>query len=209
MDWSVWVTFFVASWLISLSPGAGAVYAMSNGLAHGFKRGYVAVAGLILGIWTILIVGVLGFGVVLSTTRHAFTILKWFGVAYLLYLGWQQFRAPVQAIQAQAVGNAFNARSAIAKGWAINATNPKGVLFMLAVVPQFINADQPLLPQYLVIGATLAFTDAVVMAGYTLLAAKVLGAFRAPAQVRVVNRVFAGLFVMAAVLLASFKKQTV
>jgi homoserine/homoserine lactone efflux protein len=212
MDWSVWLAFFAASWLISISPGAGAVFAMSNGLAHGFARGYVAVIGLILGIWTLLAVVALGLGAMLATSSDAFNFLKWFGVAYLLYLGWQQFNAPVSAVGLQAEqalhesAQTFNASGMVLKGWAINATNPKGVLFMLAVVPQFIDPSRPLWPQYLFIGLTLAFTDLVVMAGYTLLAAKVLRAFKSTKQVKIVNRLFAGLFVLAAVLLASFKK---
>jgi homoserine/homoserine lactone efflux protein len=207
MDWAVWLTFFGASWLISISPGAGAVFAMSNGLAHGFKRGYISVIGLILGIWTLLGVVALGLGAMLQASAWAFTALKWFGVAYLLYLGWQQITAPAAAIEAERLDGPFDARASILKGWAINATNPKGVLFMLAVVPQFIDPAQPLIPQYLVIATTLAFTDAVIMAGYTLLAARVLGAFKAPAQVLLINRLFGGLFVGAALLLASFKKQ--
>lgn len=207
MQWSTWLTFFGASWLISISPGAGAVFAMSNGLAHGFARGYTSVIGLILGIWTLLGVVALGLGALLQASQWAFTALKWFGVAYLLYLGWQQFRAPAKAIEAEQLDGPFNARASIVKGWAINATNPKGILFMLAVVPQFIDPAAPLLPQYFVIGLTLAFTDIVVMAGYTLLAAKVLGAFKAPAQVLIINRLFGALFVGAALLLASFKKQ--
>ncbi len=206
MQWSVWLTFFVASWIISISPGPGAVFAMSNGLTHGFKRGYVAVMGLILGIWTSMAVVALGLGAVLMASSAAFNALKWLGVAYLLYLGWQQFRASSSAIQAAKIDQRFNPRTSVAKGWAINATNPKGILFMLAVVPQFIDPTAPLWPQYLVIGATLAFTDLIVMAGYTLLAAKVVSAFASARHVKTLNRIFGGLFVVAAVLLAGFKK---
>jgi homoserine/homoserine lactone efflux protein len=88
----------------------------------------------------------------------------------------------------------------------INAVNPKGTVFLLAVVPQFMNLAQPLLPQYLVIAATLGFTDLVVMAGYTALAARVLGALKSPAHIRTMNRTFGGLFVFAGSLLAMFKR---
>jgi homoserine/homoserine lactone efflux protein len=81
-------------------------------------------------------------------------------------------------------------------------------VFLLAVVPQFLNLTQPLALQYIAIGATLAFTDLVVMAGYTLLAAKMLRMLRSPQQVRWINRIFGGLFVAAAALLAGFKRAT-
>jgi homoserine/homoserine lactone efflux protein len=92
----------------------------------------------------------------------------------------------------------------VLRGWMINAVNPKGTVFMLAVVPQFLVLSQPLLGQYLVIGATLSFTDLVVMAGYTALASKVLTALRDTAHIRAMNRVFGSLFVVAGALLAHF-----
>jgi homoserine/homoserine lactone efflux protein len=94
----------------------------------------------------------------------------------------------------------------IFRGWTINAVNPKGTVFMLAVVPQFLVLSEPLLPQYLLIGATLSFTDFVVMAGYTALAAKVLTALKEVSHVRAMNRVFGAFFVLAGTLLALFKR---
>jgi homoserine/homoserine lactone efflux protein len=92
------------------------------------------------------------------------------------------------------------------RGWIVNALNPKGTVFLLAVVPQFLDLAQPLPPQYLVIAATLALTDLVVMAGYTALAARVLRLLKAPAQIRALNRTFGALFVAAGALLALFKR---
>ena len=94
----------------------------------------------------------------------------------------------------------------VLRAWMINAVNPKGTVFMLAVVPQFLNLSQAQTPQYLVIAATLAFTDLVVMAGYTALAARVLVALRSPSHVRALNRAFGALFVLAGSLLALFKR---
>ena len=88
----------------------------------------------------------------------------------------------------------------------INAVNPKGTVFLLAVVPQFMMLSQPLLPQYLIIAATLGFTDLVVMTGYSALAARVLGALKSPTHIRALNRTFGSFFVMAGTLLALFKR---
>jgi homoserine/homoserine lactone efflux protein len=92
------------------------------------------------------------------------------------------------------------------RGWMINAINPKGTVFLLAVVPQFMSLSLPLVPQYFVIGVTLGFTDLVVMAGYTVLAARVLGTLKSPAHMRALNRVFGSFFVAAGSLLAMFKR---
>jgi homoserine/homoserine lactone efflux protein len=97
-------------------------------------------------------------------------------------------------------------RSLVWRGWLINAMNPKGTAFMLAVVPQFLDLSQPLALQYLVITATLSFTDLVVMAGYTALASRVLSLLRSPRQIRWMNRTFGSLFVAAGALLATFKR---
>ena len=102
--------------------------------------------------------------------------------------------------------SAVSTRALLLRGWAVNAVNPKGTVFLLAVVPQFLDLDRPLAPQYLVIAATLALTDLVVMAGYTALAAKLLRLLRRPGQVRLLNRGFGSLFIGMGVLLASFKR---
>jgi homoserine/homoserine lactone efflux protein len=213
MEFSVWLTFFAASWAISLSPGAGAVAAMSSGLNHGFARGYFTTFGLILGILTQVLVVGLGLGALIAASSLAFALVKWAGVAYLIYLGVQQWRAKARALVEQAeAGTTYAARGPVTRrqlvlrGWMVNAVNPKGTVFLLAVVPQFLVLSHPLGPQYATIGATLAFTDLVVMAGYTALASRALRLLRSPRQLRVLNKTFGSLFVLAGLLLATFKR---
>ena len=207
MELSTWLTFFAASWAISISPGAGAVAAMSAGLNHGFRRGYFTTFGLVLGIWTQVIVVGVGLGALVAASASAFLVVKWLGVAYLVWLGIAQWRAPATPLAAGAdQGSRVTRRSMVLRAWMINAVNPKGTVFLLAVVPQFLNLSQAQTPQYLVIAATLAFTDLVVMAGYTALAARVLVALRSPSHVRALNRAFGALFVLAGSLLALFKR---
>ena len=207
MALSVWLTFFAAAWAISLSPGAGAVAAMSAGLNHGFVRGYVMTFGLILGIWTqVLIVGV-GLGALIAASSLAFTVVKWLGVAYLVWLGVKQWRAPATPlVAANAQPTAVSRRALFMRGWGVNAVNPKGTVFLLAVVPQFLDLGRVLWPQYAVIALTLAFTDLIVMAAYTALASKVLRLLKTPSQMRLLNRAFGSLFVAVGVLLATFKR---
>lgn len=207
MQLSLWFTFFAASWAISLSPGPGAVAAMGAGVNHGFARGYWLTLGLVTGIVTQLAIVGVGLGALMAASEAAFVAVKWLGVAYLLWLGIQQWRAPVRTVQAiDAERTRVSRRSLILRGWGLNAVNPKGTAFMLAVVPQFIDPARPLALQYAVIGATLVFTDLVVMAGYTALASHVLAVLKSPRQVRTMNRLFGSLFVVAAALLASFKR---
>lgn len=206
MSWQLWLAFFAASWAISLSPGPGAVAVMSASLKHGFVRGSFAILGLVLGFWTQLVVVAAGVGAIIATSALAFAIVKWLGVAYLVYLGIRQWRAPPLALPAGEQQMPTTRRRIVAEAWLLNAGNPKGTAFMLAVVPQFLTPSEPLVPQYLAIGATLAFTDLVVNAVYAALAARLLALLRTPARTRAVQRVFGSLFIALGVLLATFKR---
>ena len=207
MELTTWLAFFAAAWAISISPGAGAVAAMSSGLNHGSARGYFMTFGLVMGIWTQVLVVGLGLGALIAASSLGFAIVKWLGVAYLVWLGIKQWRAPAVPMVAE-TGEALVVprRTLVLRGWMVNAVNPKGTVFLLAVVPQFLELAQPLAPQYAVIAATLGFTDLVVMAGYTALASKVLRLLKSPRQIRVLNRSFGSLFVAAGGLLALFKR---
>ena len=207
MSMSLWLAFFAAAWAISFSPGPGAIAVMSASLSHGFARGCFATFGLILGFWTQLIVVAVGLGAVIATSALAFAVVKWLGVAYLVYLGIRQWRAPPLALPTrEAAAQPVPRRRIVVEAWLLNAVNPKGTVFMLAVVPQFLTPGAPLLPQYLVIGATLGFTDLVVNLLYAALAARLLRVLRTPARQRAVHRVFGSLFVALGVLLATFKR---
>lgn len=207
MEFTTWLTFFAAAWAISISPGAGAVAAMSAGLNHGFARGYFLAFGLVLGIWTQVLVVGLGLGALIATSSLAFAIVKWLGVAYLVWLGIKQWRAPAVPLVAE-TGEAVRVsrRALVLRGWMVNAVNPKGTVFLLAVVPQFLDLSRALSTQYVVISATLAFTDLWVMGAYTLLAARALRLLKSARQVRLMNRTFGSLFVVAGSLLAFVKR---
>ncbi len=206
MSLATWITFFFACWAISLSPGPGAIAAMSAGLNQGFRRGYITVFGLVLGIWTQVVVVVAGLGAIIAASNTAFTVLKFLGAAYLVWIGISQWRASDKPLVAATDAPTLTRRQLVMRGWAINATNPKGTVFMLAVVPNFIDLSHPLIPQYLIIMMSLSFTDLVVMAGYVALASRVLRALDEPHHVRIMNRCFGGLFVVAGTLLAAFRR---
>ena len=207
MNLSTWLTFFVAGWLISLSPGAGAISCMSTGTRIGFRRGIWNIVGLQLGVLFLVAIVAAGLGTILAASSVTFATIKWFGVAYLLWLGIAQLRAEAKPIELIAT-HARTRKQMVLQAFLINASNPKGIIFMLAVLPQFIDPHAPLLPQYAICAATLFVTDAVVMSGYTLLAARVLTTLREPHHIRWLNRTFGGLFVGAGLLLATFRRSS-
>ena len=202
MSYQLWLGFMVACWVISVSPGAGAIASMSSGLNYGFRRGYWNALGLQLALLVQIGIVAAGAGVVFATSPWAFLAIKWFGVGYLLYLAYLQWRAPVQSIQIQQEQPTKSAAKLVLSGFLVNMSNPKAIVFLLAVLPQFLDLSRPQLSQYLIMALTMITIDLMVMAGYTGLAAKVLRLLRSPRQQKIMNRSFATLFAGAALLLS-------
>lgn len=207
MTLDTWLAFFVACWIISLSPGAGAIASMSCGLQYGFWRGYWNALGLQIALALQIAVVAAGLGAVLATSSLAFSLIKWFGVLYLLWLAWKQWQALPSALDAPDAPRPVGRPLALVfRGFLINASNPKAIVFILAVLPQFLDPQRELVLQYVEMTITMVAVDLVVMAGYTGLAAKVLRLLRTPRQQRLVNRSFATLFAGAAALLATVQR---
>ena len=194
MDWHVWLAYFVASWVIAVSPGSGAVLAMSHGLAYGVRGASATVLGLQIGLAFILLVAGLGVGAVLVASGTAFWVVKVVGALYLCWLGLKQWRAPVTLDDggAQAGPPVMRLRQRVLTGALTNATNPKGIVFMVAVLPQFIDPKRPLLLQLLILLVTTLAVDTVVMHGYALLASRLRALLRSARARRTQNRVFGG-----------------
>ncbi|WP_417776314.1 LysE family transporter [Stutzerimonas xanthomarina] len=207
MTFETWLAFFVACWVISLSPGAGAIASMSCGLQYGFWRGYWNAIGLQIALALQIAVVAAGVGAVLATSSLAFSVIKWFGVAYLLWLALKQWRALPEMLDDSSAPRPIGRPLALVlRGFLVNASNPKAIVFILAVLPQFLDPQRDLVLQYLHMGATMVVVDLIVMAGYTGLAAKVLRLLRTPRQQRLVNRSFAAMFAGAAALLATVQR---
>ncbi|WP_165857336.1 homoserine/homoserine lactone efflux protein [Marinobacter sp. JSM 1782161] len=205
MSANLWLAFFIASVLISVSPGAGAVNTMSNGVRFGVRQSLPAILGLQLGYGIqILLVGV-GLGAVLASSTWAFLVLKWVGVAYLVWLGIQKWREPAIPVTA-GDDNVPPAGQRFWQATLVNITNPKATVFLIALFPQFVVPGEAHALQFLIMGATLIVVDIVVMVGYATLASQLLRFMRRPSQQKVMNRVFGGLFVAAAAFLASFRR---
>ena len=180
---------------------------MASGLKHGFRHGYWTTIGLCIGILIQVAIVAAGLGAVLAASELAFGIVKWLGVVYLIYLGVRQFRTDAAPVAVEAASaKPSRIRDQIARGILVNLINPKGTVFLLAVVPQFLDLSAPLGLQYAAIAATLCFTDLVAMGCYTSLAARVLTLLHRPRHMRWLNRGFGALFILAGTVLTSFSQ---
>ena len=203
MSLQVWFAYMLACWVISISPGAGAIASMSSGLNYGFRHGYWNAIGLQIALLIQIMIVAAGVGVLFATTPLAFQAVKWFGVAYLLYIAYLQWTAPVKDIEIQHEKKDKSVSALLLNGFVVNISNPKAIVFLLAVLPQFLDLSKSQWIQYLIMAATMVTIDLIVMAGYTGLASKVLRLLRSPKQQKYLNRGFAVMFSCAALLLST------
>lgn len=206
MAFELWLAFAMACVVLSISPGSGAVNTISNGMQFGLRRSVSSILGLQLGLaLQILVVGV-GLGAILASSNTAFSLIKWLGVAYLVWLGIQKWRQPVVTLKEQQ----SELQSASKRFWQavfVNLTNPKSTVFLVALFPQFLNLAAPQWPQFLLMGATLVCVDTLVMMGYASLASQLARWMQSAEHQKWQNRLFGSLFIFAAALMAGFRSE--
>ncbi|CPR16174.1 homoserine/homoserine lactone efflux protein [Brenneria goodwinii] len=202
-DW--WLTYLLTTFILSLSPGSGAINTMSTGISHGYRGTIASITGLQIGLAAHIVLVGIGLGALLSQSIMFFDILKWLGAAYLIWLGIQQWRS-AGSLDMNALASTMPRRKLLKRAVLVNLTNPKSIVFLAALFPQFIIPHQPQAAQYLVLGATTIVVDIIVMIGYATLAKRISGWLKGARQVRILNRIFGSLFILIGALLATARK---
>jgi len=200
-----WLAFVAASAVLLAIPGPTVLLIVSYALGHGRKPAGAIVAGVALGDLTAMTASMAGMGAVLAASATLFTVLRWIGGAYLIYLGVRLWRAPVQAHEAATLPPARPARM-FAHAYAVTALNPKSIVFFVAFVPQFLVASQPFLPQMVVLVATFVALATANATLYALLASSARRGLRAPRVQRAVNRTGGTLLIGAGLLAAGWRR---
>ncbi|MDU6926706.1 homoserine/homoserine lactone efflux protein [Franconibacter helveticus] len=205
MTFEWWFTYLLTTLILSLSPGSGAINTMSTAISHGYRGAAASITGLQLGLAIhIVLVGV-GLGALFSRSLLAFEVLKWAGAAYLIWLGIQQWRA-AGAIDLNAIAQSQPRRRLFKRAVFVNLTNPKSIVFLAALFPQFIAPHQPQAVQYIILGVTTVVVDIVVMIGYATLATRIALWIKGPRQMKALNRLFGSLFMLVGALLAAARQ---
>jgi homoserine/homoserine lactone efflux protein len=212
MSFATWFSFFCAACLIAISPGSGALLSMSHGLSFGFKKASATILGLQLGVILVLLIAGAGVGSLLLASETAFQVVKLIGAGYLIYLGLSQFfsKNKLEAAELAGATNQFVVPSfsrRVLTGFLTNASNPKGIIFMVAVLPSFIDSSAPLLSQLAILGVTMVCVDATVMHAYALLASSFQQWLRNPKIEHVQTRVFGAVLMMVGVSLFFVKRE--
>jgi threonine/homoserine/homoserine lactone efflux protein len=159
IDPVILLAFVPAALALNLTPGADMMFCFGSGLKAGPCAGIAASAGVALGCMVHVTVAGAGLGAVVAASPVAFEVIRWLGVAYLLWLAVKVIRHAGEmpaAASAGAVGTAFR------RGFVVNLTNPKVILFVLAFVPQFVDPLRPILPQFLILGGVISLGGFVV-----------------------------------------------
>ncbi|PLR34315.1 homoserine/homoserine lactone efflux protein [Chimaeribacter californicus] len=203
LDW--WLTYLLTTVILSLSPGSGAINTMSTSLSHGYRGAVASVAGLQLGLSLHIVLVGIGLGALISQSLLAFELLKWLGAAYLIWLGIQQWRA-AGAVDLHALAGSMPRRQLFRRAVLVNLTNPKSIVFLAALFPQFIVPHQPQAMQYVILGVTTVLVDIIVMIGYAMLARRLANWVKAPKQMTLLNRIFGSLFMLVGALLATARR---
>jgi threonine/homoserine/homoserine lactone efflux protein len=184
MDLAPWLAFVAAAMAMLLIPGPTILLVIGQSLGGGARNALPLVAGVALGDLTAMTLSLAGLGAILAASASAFTMLKWVGAAYLIWLGVAMWRAPVDA----AAAPPLQGRRAMRQAYVVTALNPKGIVFFVAFVPQFVDPARPFLTQAVILVATFVTLAAANAALYAVLAARLSGAVRRPRLRRALNR---------------------
>jgi len=192
------------------SPGPGVILTLSNSIHHGVKPALSGVLGIALGILIIAVISASSLGVLLATSALAFSIVKYIGAAYLIYLGIKLWRSPVMDFEKDVDGKSilkapeYDLR--FKEGFLVSLLNPKPIFFFMSLFPQFINHHQSYLFQFIVLTLTFCGLIFIVHSAYALAANSIKGWLSSPKGSKTMNRLGGSVFVLFGFGLATSQK---
>lgn len=161
MDPHTWLIYSLAAIGLSLSPGPNGLLALTHGALHGGRKALYTIFGGALGFVVVIALSMFGIGALLQTSLVWLTVLKWVGGAYLVWLGIQVWRAPPVGLELKGAAAPRAGWSLFRQGALSALTNPKGILFFAAFLPQFIDPARSLWLQFVIMAGTFALIEIV------------------------------------------------
>lgn len=207
MTLSTWLLYVAAVLVLTVTPGPSVLMCISTSVQHGPRRALIASLGSTTAIACIMLLSMLGLGTVLAASEVLFSMLKWLGAAYLAYLGVTSLLAKASSLTVpDATTPRVNAHALYARGMLVGASNPKALLFFGALFPQFIEPSAPQVSQFLILGVTFIFFELFWLSIYALTAARARRWLQEPRRSTLFNKVTGAVFLLAAGLLATTKR---
>jgi threonine/homoserine/homoserine lactone efflux protein len=204
MSVETWLAFAAASAVLVVIPGPTVLLVVSYSLGQGFRTALPMATGVALGDFTAMTLSMLGVGALLAASATLFTLLKWLGAAYLVWLGIKLWRTG-GALEARPRADAASAAKLLGHAWLVTSLNPKGITFFVAFLPQFLDPRADFVTQMIIFEVTflaLAFANAL---GYALLASRARGLVRSWRAISLVNRIGGSCLVGAGVAAVSVR----
>lgn len=206
MAMQTWLLFVVTVFFVSATPGPNMLLAMSHGIRYGLRGAVPTLAGLLVALALIMAGSVAGLGALLATSELLFSIVKYAGAAYLVWLGYQAWRAPVAEQDSQdnvAAAGESSRGQRFRTGFLVAMSNPKAFVFFTALFPQFMRADVPQLPQLLALSATFFVIEVSWQLVYAFGGARLKHWLTSPRRLQLMNRFAGGSFMAAGVALST------
>jgi homoserine/homoserine lactone efflux protein len=172
MELTVWLGLLASALFISISPGPGAIFSISQGTQYGLRRALFSVIGLQLGLTSQILFLLFGLGVLIDQFPSIFIVIKVLGMIYLIILGIMQWFKRIEQISTpeEEIQVVFSPLKGLLQGFFVNLTNIKGTVFFLALIPLFINLTALKLSTCIIFISTIIGIDFLVMMGYVTLA---------------------------------------
>lgn len=170
-------TFALLALIVVMTPGPTVLLALSNGSRFGIAVAGYGIAGAAISDAALIAAAGLGLGAILAASAFLFSVVKWIGVAYLVWLGVQMMRSsgqlgPVENSTTNDRTGTFRIKAVFRKSFLVAVTNPKGYLFFTAFLPQFLIPTEPMFQQYAKLALVFIAVDVIVMAAYASVGAK-------------------------------------
>jgi len=170
MNMELWIPFALASTLILIIPGPTIILVISQAVTHGRRSVVPLVIGVILGDLTAMTLSLLGLGALMATSAALFTVFKWVGALYLIYLGIKLWKLNAENNSVQYNTKNTSARSLLKSSFIVTALNPKGIAFFVAFLPQFVDPLKPAFSQLTLLGGTFLLLATINSALYAIFA---------------------------------------
>ena len=207
MSLHTWWLYLATIFVVCAIPGPNMLLMMTHGARHGMRQTTATMAGCLTSLMLMLAVSVAGLGVLLQAWPTMFNALRLLGAAYLIWLGVKAWRAPVSEAAAAQVdaspeatgeigGKRTPSRGALMRnGFLVGSSNPKAILFSAALLPQFIDASRPTLPQFAILVATTAVMEVSWYVVYAACGTQIGAKLKSSSVAKAFNRLTGGVFV--------------
>ena len=188
MPFDLWLTFVAASTALLLIPGPTVLLVLSYALSQGKRVAVASATGVALGDLVAMTASLAGLGALVLASATLFTVLKWIGAAYLIWLGYKLLRTPAQSGLEASVLPDSSSGHVFWHAAAVTALNPKSIAFFIAFVPQFVAVQQPLIPQFAILIMTFVGLAAINALAYALTADRLRQTIRKPGVIAWLTR---------------------